>query len=225
VVLAGRSRRPSTETPGICSPGSPTGTRCWTFAVDGWSPRPAAHPQVGSGDRVVALAGTAWRHDDTDEDRLAAELIASAKDQEEHVYATQSAAGRWPATALAVGATAPEVVRLANLVHLGTWVSGQLAGDTDALTLAAALHPTAAAGTPTDLASGHRGSGSEWTGTVTPDRLADGRDRNGSGASPCAAPGRPPGTAVADAGSWPVGSETEIAKRSEVRAIRDALCD
>ena len=129
---------------------------CWTFAVDGLV---GATPELlirrsGTDVESLVLAGTAWRHDDTDEDRLAAELIASAKDQEEHVYATQSAADALAGYCAELSVPpAPEVVRLANLVHLGTRVSGRLAGDTDALTLAAALHPTAAvAGTPTDLA-------------------------------------------------------------------------
>ncbi|MCI0689652.1 MAG: isochorismate synthase [Sporichthyaceae bacterium] len=129
---------------------------CWTFAVDGLV---GASPELlirRSGAEIVSLvlAGTAWRHDDFDEDRLAAELIASAKDQEEHVYATQSAAEALAGYCAELSVPdAPEVVRLANVVHLGTQVSGRLAGDTDALTLAAALHPTAAvAGTPTELA-------------------------------------------------------------------------
>jgi menaquinone-specific isochorismate synthase len=129
---------------------------CWTFAVDGLV---GATPELlirrsGAEIESLVLAGTAWRHDDADEDRLAAELIASAKNQEEHVYATQSAADALAGYCAELSVPpAPEVVRLANLVHLGTRVSGRLAGDTDALTLAAALHPTAAvAGTPTDLA-------------------------------------------------------------------------
>jgi menaquinone-specific isochorismate synthase len=47
----------------------------------------------------------------------------------------------------------PRVLRLANVQHLATDVTGRLAGDTSALDLAAALHPTAAVcGTPTDVA-------------------------------------------------------------------------
>lgn len=129
---------------------------CWTFAVDNLV---GATPELlirrsGAEIESLVLAGTAWRHDDFDGDRLAAELIASAKNQEEHVYATQSAAEALAGYCSELSVPpAPEVVRLANLVHLGTRVSGRLAGDTDALTLAAALHPTAAvAGTPTDLA-------------------------------------------------------------------------
>ena len=129
---------------------------CWTFAVDGLV---GASPELlirrsGAEIESLVLAGTAWRHDDADEDRLAAELIASAKDQEEHVYATQSAADALAGYCAELSVPpAPDVVRLANVVHLGTRVSGRLAGHTDALTLAAALHPTAAvAGTPTELA-------------------------------------------------------------------------
>jgi menaquinone-specific isochorismate synthase len=48
---------------------------------------------------------------------------------------------------------APEVVRLANVQHLQTDITGRLANGESALDLAAALHPTAAVcGTPTGRA-------------------------------------------------------------------------
>ena len=47
----------------------------------------------------------------------------------------------------------PELIRLANVQHLGTRVHGTLAAAKSALTLVAAVHPTAAVGgTPTDAA-------------------------------------------------------------------------
>jgi menaquinone-specific isochorismate synthase len=129
---------------------------CWTFAVDGLV---GATPELlirrtGPDILSLVLAGTAWRHMGTeDEDQLAAELIASAKNQEEHVYAVRSAAESLaPYCAELSAPTKPTILRLSNVLHLATEVTGQLAGDTDALTLAGALHPTAAvAGTPTDV--------------------------------------------------------------------------
>ncbi len=129
---------------------------CWTFAVDGLV---GATPELlvrrtGPDILSLVLAGTAWRHPGAeDEDQLAAELIASAKNQEEHVYAARSAAESLaPYCAELSAPTQPTILRLSNVLHLATEVTGQLAGSTDALTLAGALHPTAAvAGTPTDL--------------------------------------------------------------------------
>jgi len=47
----------------------------------------------------------------------------------------------------------PELIRLPNVQHLGTWVHGTLAAERSALALVAAVHPTAAVGgTPTDAA-------------------------------------------------------------------------
>ena len=129
---------------------------CWTFAVDGLV---GATPELlvrraGPDILSLVLAGTAWRHPGAeDEDQLAAELIASAKNQEEHVYAARSAAESLAPYCVELSApTEPTILRLSNVLHLATEVTGQLAGSTDALTLAGALHPTAAvAGTPTDV--------------------------------------------------------------------------
>ena len=133
---------------------------CWTFAVDGLV---GATPELlvqRVGDTVTSqvLAGTAWRHDGTDrqldEDTVAAELLASAKNREEHAYAAQSAADAFAPHCkdLAVSDT-PTVLRLANVLHLATHVTGRLHDGSTALELAGALHPTAAVcGTPTETA-------------------------------------------------------------------------
>lgn len=130
---------------------------CWTFAVDGLV---GATPELlvrrtGSDVLSLVLAGTAWRHPGAEnDDLLAAELSKSAKNREEHAYSTRSAAEALAAycTELTVPDT-PTILRLSNLLHLATEVTGRLRQDTDALTLAGALHPTAAvAGTPTDAA-------------------------------------------------------------------------
>jgi len=139
---------------------------CWTFAVDGLV---GATPELlvqREGDMVVSqvLAGTAWRHEDAtagvsreaDEDTVAAELLASGKNREEHEYAAKSAADALGphCTDLVVPET-PTVLRLANVLHLATQVTGWLHDGSTALELAGALHPTAAVcGTPTDTARG-----------------------------------------------------------------------
>jgi menaquinone-specific isochorismate synthase len=135
---------------------------CYTFACGGLV---GATPELligRQGARIssLVLAGTAPRGDDPDRDAtLGTALLASAKDTEEHGYA---AAGVCQSLAplcdrLAV-APRPELLRLANVQHLATAISGRLAvrGDgttPSVLALADALHPTAAVcGTPAETA-------------------------------------------------------------------------
>lgn len=131
---------------------------CWTFCVDGLV---GATPELlirREGEHVTSrvLAGTMRRSRDTDRDgQLAAELLDSNKDQEEHAYAVESVAA-----ALATHCTdlnvpeRPFILRLANVQHLATDVTGELVDAAPALALAASLHPTAAVcGTPTERAT------------------------------------------------------------------------
>ena len=131
---------------------------CWTFCVDGLV---GATPELlirRDGEHVTSrvLAGTMRRSRDTDRDgQLAAELLDSDKDQEEHAYAVESVAA-----ALATHCTdlnvpeRPFILRLANVQHLATDVTGELVDAAPALALAASLHPTAAVcGTPTERAT------------------------------------------------------------------------
>jgi len=130
---------------------------CFTFACAGLV---GATPELlvrREGDRVssLVLAGTTPRGITADEDaRLAAALLGSAKDNEEHDYAAASLRDALSPLCETLDIPArPELIRLANLQHLGTRVRGTLAVDRSALALAAALHPTAAVGgTPTDAA-------------------------------------------------------------------------
>ena len=130
---------------------------CWTFSVDGLL---GATPEMlvrRDGEKVTSrvLAGTMRRSRDSDRDgQLAAELLGSDKDQEEHRYAVDSVAA-----ALATHCTdlnvpdEPFILRLANVQHLATDVTGELVDAAPALALAASLHPTAAVcGTPTERA-------------------------------------------------------------------------
>lgn len=132
---------------------------CWTFAVDGLV---GATPELlleRTGHRVRShvLAGTAWPRPGVSADELAAGLLDSAKDRAEHAFATESVAAelRPFCGELAVPAQ-PEVLRLRNVLHLASLISGELHqhaasnGVAALLRLASALHPTAAVGgTPT----------------------------------------------------------------------------
>ena len=130
---------------------------CYTFACGGLV---GATPELlvrRNGRKVssLVLAGTMPRGATAEEDaQLAAALLSSAKDNEEHEYAVASLRDAIAPLCLALRmAPRPELLRFANVQHLGTWVHGTLATDHSALALAAAVHPTAAVGgTPTDVA-------------------------------------------------------------------------
>jgi menaquinone-specific isochorismate synthase len=86
---------------------------------------------------------------------LAAELVASVKDQREHRFVIDEIDRvlRPRCRDLDVP-TEPTIMQLRNVLHLGTEIAGTLTAPAPtALELAAALHPTPAiAGTPTDAA-------------------------------------------------------------------------
>ena len=131
---------------------------CWTFAVDGLV---GATPELlvkRSGDIVTSrvLAGTIRRSSDEVRDyELAARLLGSDKDLEEHEYAVASVAAALASHCIdLVVPTKPFILQLANVQHLGTDVTGQLVDGAPILALAASLHPTAAVcGTPTERAA------------------------------------------------------------------------
>lgn len=129
---------------------------CWVFSVDGLV---GATPELlvrRLGQQVDArvLAGTAWPHDGLGNglaERLAGELLSSGKNRAEHAYAVQSMveALRPFCSPLRVP-DEPSVLRLRNVHHLATEISGQLTGGQSVLRLAWLVHPTAAVGgTPT----------------------------------------------------------------------------
>ena len=130
---------------------------CWTFAVDSLV---GATPELlvrRTDDHVVSrvLAGTIGRGADAVTDaQHAAELLGSAKDRSEHTMSVRSVAeALGPYCSDLVVPRSPEIVRLANVQHLQTDVTGRLNNGETALDLAAALHPTAAVcGTPTGAA-------------------------------------------------------------------------
>jgi menaquinone-specific isochorismate synthase len=141
---------------------------CWTFSCAGLA---GATPElyirrVGPDVRSLVLAGTTPRGRGTaEDDALGAALLASAKDVEEHQYAVADVRRALAPLCDRLDVDdEPWLLRLANLQHLATKVTGRLASrpgsrgtalgeHASALALAAALHPTAAVcGTPTATA-------------------------------------------------------------------------
>lgn len=134
---------------------------CWTFAVDGLlgaTPELLVRSERGLVTSRV-LAGTIRRTGDDEADLSRAAILAhSSKDLEEHEYAVESLTRALePFCSSTNVPETPFVLHLPNVLHLATDVTAVLtATGKDApssLTLADALHPTAAvAGTPTDAA-------------------------------------------------------------------------
>jgi menaquinone-specific isochorismate synthase len=130
---------------------------CFTFACAGLV---GATPELlvsrdGSEVSSLVLAGTKPRGaTDAEDSKLAAELVGSVKENEEHRYAAASLREALaPLCEILEFSDAPELVKYANVQHLATRVRGRLTVSRSALALAAALHPTAAVGgTPTDAA-------------------------------------------------------------------------
>ncbi len=130
---------------------------CFTFSVGGMV---GATPELllrREGDQLTSLvlAGTRPRGEDAESDhRLGQEMLASAKDIEEHGLAVDSLRSALEPLAdeLVVPAW-PHLLKLANVQHLATRAHARLAPGVSALDAVAALHPTAAVGgTPTETA-------------------------------------------------------------------------
>jgi isochorismate synthase len=97
-----------------------------------------AQPMAGS----VARGAT-----DAEDERLATEMVQSNKDADEHRLVSQFVVDALRPFSARVSARGPEVVRFTNIQHLATSVEARLREPAaDALTLAAALHPTPAVG-------------------------------------------------------------------------------
>ncbi len=130
---------------------------CWTFSVAGMV---GATPELlvrRTGGEVTSrvLAGTVKRRrDESEDDSLAQALLGSGKDLEEHEYAVRSVAHALAAHCADLDVPGrPRVLRLPNVAHLATDITGQLVDSASVLALAASLHPTAAVcGTPTERA-------------------------------------------------------------------------
>ena len=130
---------------------------CFTFHLDGFvgaTPELLIRRMGGSLESRV-LAGSAPRDEDAVVDRAAGlELKRSPKERAEHMFALGSVtdALRAHCSVLEVDEE-PWLLRLANVQHLATSVTGELSGEPTALELAGELHPTAAVcGVPKEAA-------------------------------------------------------------------------
>ena len=104
---------------------------------------------------TMAMAGSTPRgEDEAVDDELAAALLVSDKEREEHaVVVTMIREALAPVADQLTVARRPMVVRFRHVQHLLTPISGRLTDDADVLTLVERLHPTpAVGGTPRQLA-------------------------------------------------------------------------
>ncbi|HWP61958.1 MAG TPA: isochorismate synthase, partial [Candidatus Binatia bacterium] len=98
--------------------------------------------------RTIALAGTIGRGQDAaEDDRLAAALLASEKDREEHaVVVAMLRSTLEPVSESVEVGRGPEIVRLRTVMHLATPIAGRLRDGEEILGLVERLHPTPAVG-------------------------------------------------------------------------------
>ena len=128
----------------------------WAYLVDGMigaTPELLLRRQGGLVTSRV-LAGTVSHDSGVDPLARAAELACSQKDIVEHEFAVDSVAQALAPFCQAMNVPeAPSVLKLPNVMHLATDITGVVRPGNTALALAAALHPSAAVcGTPTHLA-------------------------------------------------------------------------
>jgi isochorismate synthase len=128
---------------------------CFTYLVTGadGTAFAGASPELlvrrsGSSAYAQPMAGSVARGStEVEDEHLARELLASAKDAVEHRLVSDFVVEALRPFARSVVAREPEVVRFTNIQHLATTVTAELTRPcADALELAAALHPTPAVG-------------------------------------------------------------------------------
>lgn len=103
---------------------------------------------VGRGVTTVGLAGSTRRSSDPAvDDHLAEKLLTSAKERSEQDLVVKRIVKALSRLSVWVEAAAePEIIKVANIQHLGTPVFAQLAEPHTAIELAGMLHPTPAVG-------------------------------------------------------------------------------
>ena len=105
--------------------------------------------KTGAALETMALAGSAARGRTPAEDEaLAADLLSSAKDRQEHQYVVDAVRAHLAGTTSTLDVpAAPVVLRLRNIQHLLTPIAGRLRrADASVLRLVRQLHPTPAMG-------------------------------------------------------------------------------
>jgi len=128
---------------------------CFTYLVTGadGTAFAGASPELlirRSGGKAFSqpMAGSVARGaSEADDDRLARQLVDSAKDNAEHRIASEFVVDALRKFSQSVEAREPDVVRFTNIQHLATSITAELAAPAaEVLDLAAALHPTPAVG-------------------------------------------------------------------------------
>lgn len=120
---------------------------CYSFSVDGLV---GATPELLASvtDRSVeslVLAGSMGRGSDDDEDeRLGRSLLDSAKNRREHEVSVGDVSSVLGNLCGELEVGEPYLLRLANVQHIATKVTGELSSRLSSLQVAASLHPTAA---------------------------------------------------------------------------------
>ncbi|MPZ52758.1 MAG: isochorismate synthase [Acidimicrobiia bacterium] len=129
---------------------------CFTYLVDGLV---GSFPELiarrtGSKVESIAVAGSAPRSDDPQQDReLGEDLLNSEKDIHEHLLAADSVAAVLELLCSDLDRSHRSLLQLDNIHHLQTSFSGTLREPVHLLELADKIHPSAAVGgTPTDVA-------------------------------------------------------------------------
>ncbi len=102
----------------------------------------------GSSAATVGLAGSTRRSADPSvDDHLGEQLRTSAKDRSEHeIVVRRIERALRPYSVWVQAAREPELIKVANIQHLGTPIHAQLAEPRSAVELAGQLHPTPAVG-------------------------------------------------------------------------------
>jgi salicylate biosynthesis isochorismate synthase len=135
---------------------------CYVFAVGrGDAVFLAASPELlvrreGQRASTVGLAGSSRRSaDPAVDEHLGEQLLQSDKDREENaIVVRRIAQALQPHSLWVTAAPEPVLVRVANIIHLGTPIRAQLAAPLSAIELAGVLHPTpAVGGEPLDVAA------------------------------------------------------------------------
>ena len=110
-----------------------------------------------TGEKIVteALAGTAGRGRNMEEDRQLSEaLLESHKEREEHEFVVDQIKNKLSQSVSKLSIQdKPDILKLKNVQHLRTPITGTLTNGKNSLDLVEQLHPTpAVAGTPADNA-------------------------------------------------------------------------
>ena len=112
-------------------------------------------PKSGAKFTTAAVAGSIRRGEFPGEDEsLGQQLLTSAKDQSEHAFVVNEIREKMsPLVEILNVDSAPKLLRLPNIQHLRTDITGVLKPNHNILNIVAALHPTpAVGGTPTESA-------------------------------------------------------------------------